>query len=145
MTTDVLDTIRRELLDDHHAADEEGVKVGIVHAIRVVERWKRDLAREEADDDIRMLLDGLGVATIADLKVLVDHGRDVVRLADDTLRAAGVDPATLEPLRDATLEEIEREPDVVLEAMAAGELGVTDASRHMAQAELDDRRARAGR
>lgn len=47
-TDDVLAAIRRELLDDHRTSDNENVRVGIVHAIRVVERWQRQLAREGA-------------------------------------------------------------------------------------------------
>lgn len=46
------------------------------------------------------------------------------------------------PLRDATGVELREEPSIVLESMAAGELGVTATTRDLAQAELDYRRHR---
>lgn len=42
--------------------------------------------------------------------------------------------------RDATAAELLDEPDGVLTDLAAGELGATEQTRHLAQAELDHRR-----
>lgn len=44
--------------------------------------------------------------------------------------------------RDATAGEISEEPDGVLESIVAGDLAATEQTRHLAQAELDYRRAR---
>lgn len=49
------------------------------------------------------------------------------------------------PLRDATIAELEEEPDVVLRAMADGAMPCTPASRRLAQEELAHREARARR
>jgi hypothetical protein len=48
-------------------------------------------------------------------------------------------------LRDATVAELEAEPDVVLRAMADGAMPCTPASRRLAQEELAHREARARR
>lgn len=94
------------------------------------------------DAGVRLLLDGLEVKTIAELKTLVDAGHAAL---DDTLDEASWRRASLPTLRDVHPLELLDEPDGVLESMAAGDLDVTDKTKHLAQAELDYRRAQAQR
>lgn len=95
------------------------------------------IAKLVADSDARFVLDALGFDTLADAKAAVDLARLAVKIEQD--------PRTSLNVRNATAAEIAEEQDGVLESLANGDLNATEATRHLAQAELEHRRQRAAR
>lgn len=80
--------------------------------------------------------DALGTPDKVITMLLDQHDRATTNVTDAVVASA---------VRDATQAELALEPEGVLESLAAGELDATEATRHLAQAELDYRRERAAR